>query len=83
LSSTKPSRFRPIPVTADEAVLQVAESSMTKDELIVVIDSLIASLNETNRPQFRGLKSKKKEDLLIILQQVRDLHNEVDCEISE
>ena len=60
LSLTKPSRFHSIPVTADEAVLQVAESSMTKDELIVVIDSLIASLNETNRPQFWGLKSKKR-----------------------
>ncbi|CAG8851327.1 32687_t:CDS:1, partial [Racocetra persica] len=55
------------------------ESSMKKKELIVVIESLIGSLNETNQPQFRELKAKKKEDLLIILQ-VRDLinNNEMD-----
>ncbi|CAG8671991.1 10270_t:CDS:1, partial [Racocetra fulgida] len=60
----------PISVTVDEEQIQSEESSMKKKELIVVIESLIGSLNETNRPQFRRLKIKKKEDLLIILQQV-------------
>ncbi|CAG8766998.1 12466_t:CDS:1, partial [Racocetra persica] len=59
----------PIPVTVDEEQMQSEESSMKKKELIVVIESLIGSLNETNRPQFRELKAKKQEDLLIILQQ--------------
>ena len=73
LNSTKPLITRPIPITTDEAQMQSAESSMKKEELILVIESLIGSLNETNRPQFLGLKSKRKDELLVILQQVRDL----------
>ena len=73
LNSTKPLITRPIPITTDEAQMQSAESSMKKEELILVIESLIGSLNETNRPQFQGLKSKRKDELLVILQQVRDL----------
>ncbi len=46
---------------------------MKKKELILVIESLIRSLNETNLPQLQGLKSKRKDELLIILQQVWDL----------
>lgn len=75
LSSIKPLVTRPIPITIDEAQVQSAESSMKKEELILVIESLIGSLNETNCPQFQGLKSKRKDELLVILQQVRDLTN--------
>jgi hypothetical protein len=76
LTLTKPSGFfRPIPVTFNEMQLQSAESSMKKEELIVVIETLIGSLNETNRIQFQGLKSKRKDELLVILQQIRDLLN--------
>jgi len=32
-------------------------------------------LNEANRPQFKGIKSKSKDELLSILQQVKDLYN--------
>ena len=39
----------------------------------MVIESLIRSLNETNLPQLQGLKLKRKNELLIILQQDRDL----------
>ena len=37
---------------------QSEESSMTNRELILVIESLIGTLNEINLPQFKGLKSK-------------------------
>ena len=50
---------------------------MSKSEIILIIQSLIGSLNETNCPQFKGLASKSKE-LLLILQQVKDIHNETD-----
>jgi hypothetical protein len=73
LNSTKPSLTRPIPVTTYEAQMQSTESSMKKDELVLVIESLVGSLNETNRPQFQRLKSKRKDELLVILQQVRDI----------
>jgi len=72
-SFIKPLITRPIPVTIDEVQIQLAEYSMKKEELILVIKSLIRSLNETNLPQLQGLKSKKKDKLLIILQQVQDL----------
>ncbi|CAG8729774.1 5081_t:CDS:2, partial [Cetraspora pellucida] len=75
LNSKKPLINKPIPITADEEQVQLAESSMKKKELILVIESLIGSLNDTNRSQFKGLKSKKKDELLVILQQVRELTN--------
>ena len=63
MSSTK-SSIRPIPITVDEDERRSKESSMSNKELISIIQSLIGSLNEAKRPQFKGL-AKKKEDLLI------------------
>ena len=80
LGSIKPSRriTRIIPITFEEEEKQSSENSMSNRELILIIQSLIGSLNETNRPQFKGLASKKKEELLLILQQVKDIHNGAD-----
>src|SRR6185369_8502505 len=64
-----------IPVTADEEEKQSTESSMSKKELLSVIQTLLGSLNEANCPQFKGIKSKSKDELLSILQQVKDLYN--------
>ena len=50
LSLKKPLVTRSIPVIIDEAQIQSAESSMKKEELILVIESLIRSLNDTNLP---------------------------------
>jgi len=44
---------------------------MSNRELILIIQSLMGSLNEINHPQFKGLASKKKEELLLILQQLK------------
>ena len=51
--------------------------------MISIINSLVGSLNEVNRSQFKGLGSKKKEDLLLILQQAKDIHNSIDGSGSE
>nr|CAG8601479.1 8397_t:CDS:2 [Entrophospora candida] len=67
-----------VPVTVDEEEKQTAESSMSNKELILIIQSLIELLNETNCPQFKGLATKKKDELLLILQQVKDLHKEIE-----
>ena len=64
-----------IPVTADEEEKQSTESSMSKKELLSVIQTLLGSLNEANHPWFKGIKSKSKDELLSILQQVKDLYN--------
>ncbi|RIB11920.1 hypothetical protein C2G38_2259732 [Gigaspora rosea] len=78
-----PEPTRSIPVTFDEAQLQSAETSLKKEEIVFTIETLVGSLNDAKRPQFRGLRSKKKEELLIILQQVRDLHNATDVDATE
>ncbi|RIB29660.1 hypothetical protein C2G38_2154749 [Gigaspora rosea] len=44
---------RSIPVTFNEAQLQSSESSLKKEEIIYTIETLIGSLNEARRPQFR------------------------------
>ena len=52
-------------------------SFFTNRELILVIESLIGTLNEINL-----VKIKKKEELLLILQQVKELHNsEVEVDV--
>jgi hypothetical protein len=66
-----------IPVTVEEEKRLLSENSMTNKKLISVIQSLTESLNETNRPQFKGLASKKKDELLLILQEVKNLHNNI------
>jgi hypothetical protein len=80
LGSIKPSRriMRIIPITLEEEEKKLSENSMSNRELILIIQSLIGSLNETNCPQFKGLASKKKEELLLILQQIKDIHNGTD-----
>jgi hypothetical protein len=70
--------IRPIPVTIEEEEKYSAEQSMSKNELIGVIQTLIWSLNKDNRPQFKNLSAKKKDELLLILQQVKDLNNDID-----
>jgi hypothetical protein len=76
LGSIKPSGItRIIPITVEEEK-QLSENSMTKKELILIIQSLI---DETNHPpQFKGLASKRKEELRLILQQVKDIRNGTD-----
>ena len=67
-----------IPITLEEEEKQSSDNSMSKKELISIIQALIGSLNETNQLQFKGLSSKKKEELLSIFQQVKDIHSGVD-----
>jgi hypothetical protein len=76
-------KFHPIPVTLEEEEKQSAANSLTKDELLHVIETLIGSLNETDRPQFRGLRTKSKTHLLSIFQKVQDLHNGNDIDELE
>ena len=72
-----------IPVTIEEEEKQLTESSMSREGLLLTIQTLLGSLNEANRPQFKGIKSKSKDDLLSILQQVKELHNGNDSNEAE
>jgi len=77
--------FRPIPVLKQEAEAQESEENMTKPEILLKIGSLLEQLGENARKKYSGLKSKKKNDLLYILQEIKlvfdsdnDLNNQ-DC----
>lgn len=84
LTSNKLSRIiRPIPVTVTEEESQLTESSLTNREIILMIQSLVSSLDESVRPQIKSLNTKKKDDLLLILHQVQNLHNNSEVSISE
>ena len=65
--------FCSIAVTAEEAKIQSAKSSMKKSELIALIKSLLTSINESDWSRFYSLDSKNKKDLLAILQDIHTL----------
>ena len=71
----------PIAVTAEEAEIQSAESSMKKSELIALIKSLLTSINESDWPKF-SLDLKNKKDLLAILQDIHALQT-IDEEVDD
>ena len=74
--NTPISLLRPIPITAQEAAAAINEENMTKGELLMVINSLLNSLNNSNRPRYRGLQQKTRSQLRDILQSIRDLKND-------
>lgn len=68
--------FKRIPITKEEAIAQTNEANMTKNELIIKLESLLELTAENVRQKYRGFRSKNKSDLLIILQEVKYLLNE-------
>ncbi|RIB04263.1 hypothetical protein C2G38_2284631 [Gigaspora rosea] len=70
--------LRPIPVTAQEEAAAMDEANMSKEELPLIINSLLNSVNISDRPKYRGLKQRNRTQLQEILQNIRDLHNEQD-----
>ncbi|CAG8671997.1 986_t:CDS:1, partial [Dentiscutata heterogama] len=70
--------LRPIPVTAQEEAAAIDEANMSKEELLLIINLLLNSVNISDRPKYRGLKQKNRAQLREILQNIRDLHNEQD-----
>ncbi|KAF0545006.1 hypothetical protein F8M41_002470 [Gigaspora margarita] len=51
------------------------ENVMRKEELIAIINSVLVSIPEMQRPKYTNLKNKSKVMLLTILQEIRDLNN--------
>ena len=50
--------WHPIPITRDEADFQQSETSLTKIEILTIINSLISSLNDLDQLCFQSLSSK-------------------------
>ena len=78
--------WHPIPITRDEADFQQSEISLTKTEILTIINSLIPSLDDSNQLRFRSLSSKSRDNLLNILQEIRNIlaeNNIIACEEIE
>ena len=67
---------KPIPITKEEAASQDNEAKMTKKELMIKLESLFELMGKNVRRKYREFKSKNKDELLIILQEVRCLLDE-------
>ena len=65
--------WHPIPITREEADLQKTESSLTRSQILSIINSLIPFLDDLDRSRFRGLSSKPRIDLVNILQEIRNI----------
>lgn len=67
--------FRPIPITKQEAKAQESEENMTKSEILLRIETLLEQLGENAHKKYSGLKSKKRSELLCILQEIKHTFN--------
>ncbi|CAG8539478.1 3654_t:CDS:2 [Racocetra fulgida] len=64
-----------IPVTEQKADALKNENTIKKEELIVIINSVLISLPDSQRVKYTNLKNKLKTILLTILQEIRDFNN--------
>jgi len=55
---------------------------MTKAEILLKIEILLEQLDESVQKQYSGLKSKKRMELLSILQGIKSLFHSVDNEFN-
>ncbi|KAF0559384.1 hypothetical protein F8M41_006138 [Gigaspora margarita] len=65
--------WHPISITYEEAELQKNESSLKKSEILSIINLLTPSLGDLDRSHFRGLSKKSHENLVNILQEIRNI----------
>jgi len=67
--------FRLIPITKQEAKAQKSEENMNKSEILLRIETLLEQLGENAHKKYSGLKSKKRNKLLCILQEIKHTFN--------
>jgi hypothetical protein len=75
--------FRPIPITKQEAVAQEDEANMSKREITLKIEALLGQMSESLRKRYGNMKSRRRDELLQILEEVKalfssDNNNELD-----
>lgn len=64
--------WHPIPITEHE---ERWKKYMNKKELLTIINSISLSLPETSWPNYNSLNKKTKSDLLMILQELRNIYD--------
>ena len=67
--------FRPIPITKQEAAAQEDEANMSKGEITCKIEALLEQMSESLRKRYGNIKSKRRDELLKILEEVKSLFN--------
>ena len=67
--------FRPIPITKQEAVAQEDEANMSKGEITFKIEALLGQMSESLRKRYSNMKSRRRDELLKILEEVKALFN--------
>ena len=70
INKNPPPFFRPIPITKQKADAQENEENMNRAEFILKIKTLLEYC-ENARKEYLGLKSKKRSELLNILQDIK------------
>src|SRR6266511_1528471 len=68
--------WHPIPIIHEEADLQKTESSLTRSQILSIINSLISFLDDLDRSCFLDLSNKSCIDLVNILQKIRNILTE-------
>ncbi|CAG8610741.1 10039_t:CDS:2 [Diversispora eburnea] len=59
----------------EEAKAQESEENMTKSEILLMIETLLEQLGENTQKKYSGIKSKKRSELLCILQEIKRTFN--------
>ncbi|CAG8821733.1 9700_t:CDS:1, partial [Gigaspora margarita] len=67
--------WQAIPVTEQEAEILKNETTMKKEELISIINSILVLFPESQRLKYTNLKNKTKTMLLMILQEIYGLND--------
>ena len=67
--------FRSIPITKEEAIKLMSDTSITNAEIVYKIETLLEEASDSVRKKYRGIKSKRRNELLVILEEVRSLFN--------
>src|SRR6185312_10011326 len=68
--------WQPIPIIREEADHQKTESSLSKPQILSIINSLTPFLSDTERLRFRGLSNKSRDALANTLQDIRNILSE-------
>jgi hypothetical protein len=71
----KPPLFKSIPVTKEEWIAQNKEENLLKKEILFKIEVLLEQMNGNIQKKYHAIKSKNRDELLIILQEVTYLFN--------
>ena len=62
---------RPIPITKQEAIAQENDANLSKEEIVSKIETLLEQMNESIQKKYGRFKSKRRDELLKILEEVR------------